>query len=219
MKLIFAATTMLMVAIALVAQPVRGGEPVSNAKEMPVLQPMPDARFWSIIDGVAHTGKTPDDRLEALEAALKPLSLDDIVSFEMTFRRLLNDAYTWDLWGAAYVIHGGCSDDGFEYFRRWLVSRGRKAYEAALADPDSLADLELERTGPEGYWQFEEFYYVTGKVFRGKGGDGDPRDRAAPEAGLGGPGPSGKEFSDDEDHLKKRYPKLWRRFGDAPLPQ
>ena len=42
--------------------------------------------------------------------------------FEAAFRRYLNEAYTWDLWGAADVIHGGCSDDGFEYFRRWLVS-------------------------------------------------------------------------------------------------
>jgi len=26
--------------------------------------------------------------------------------------------------GAAYIINGGCSDDGFEYFRRWLVLQG-----------------------------------------------------------------------------------------------
>lgn len=182
-------------------------------------KPMPDAVFWQIIDRVAGVGGEPDDRLKALETALQTLALDDIIiAFGMTFRRLLNAAYTWDLWGAAYVIHGGCSDDGFEYFRRWLVSRGRKAYEAALANADSLADLDLEPTGPEGYWEFEEFYYVALDVFRDKGGEGDPRDHAEPEAGLGGPDPSGEEFSDDEDHLKKRYPKLWQRFGDAPLP-
>lgn len=180
---------------------------------------MPDAAFWEIVDGVARIGKEPDDRLAALETALKALSLDDIISFEMTFRCLLNDAYTWDLWGAAYVIHGGCSDDGFEYFRRWLVSRGRKAYEAALANADSLAELDLSPTGPEGYWEFEEFYYVATKVFSEKGGDGDVRDHSPPEAGLGGPGPSGEEFVEDEVHLQKRFPKLWRRFGSAPLPQ
>lgn len=180
--------------------------------------PMPEATFWKIVDAVAVVRGPPDDRLEALDAALAALTHDDIIAFEVTFRRLLNAAYTWDLWGAAYVIHGGCSDDRFEYFRRWLISRGRKAYEAALVDADSLAGLDVEPTGPEGYWEFEGFYYVALKVFRDKGGVGDPRDQAEPEAGLGGPDPTGAEFSDDEDHLRKRYPKLWQRFGDAPLP-
>jgi hypothetical protein len=55
--------------------------------------------------------------MEALRTELRALSLDEIIAFEVAFRRYLNEAYTWDLWGAAYVIHGGCSDDGFEYFR------------------------------------------------------------------------------------------------------
>jgi hypothetical protein len=116
------------------------------------------------------------------------------------------------------VIHGGCSDDGFEHFRRWLVSRGRKAYEAALSNPDSLADLDLAPMGPEGYWEFEEIYCVTGEIFEESGGDGDVREHADPEAGLGGAGPAGDEFSDDEERLAKRYPKLWKRFGNNPLP-
>lgn len=185
---------------------------------MPKPSPIPADKFWKIVDGVARVQGEPRDRVKALATALKGLSLDDIIAFGMTFRRLLNDAYTWDLWGAAHVIHGGCSDDGFEYFRRWLVSRGRQAYEAAIANPDSLADLELQPTGPEGYWEFEEFYYVALEVYREKGGEGDVRDSADGEAGLGGDGPTGAPFTEDEEHLKKRYAKLWRRFGDAPLP-
>ncbi|WP_217498085.1 MULTISPECIES: DUF4240 domain-containing protein [Sphingomonas] len=34
-------------------------------------------------------------------------------------------SYRWDLWRAAKVAKGGVSDDGFEYFRTWLISRGR----------------------------------------------------------------------------------------------
>jgi hypothetical protein len=44
-----------------------------------------------------------------------------------------------DQWGAAYLANGGCSDDGFDYFRGWLIGQGRKVYETVLADPDSLA--------------------------------------------------------------------------------
>src|SRR5262245_50822814 len=123
-------------------------------------QAMPDDAFWRIVDEVAKSGNDPDDHLQALRQSLSGLSLDEIIAFEIKFRRLLNNAYTWDLWGAAYVIHSGCSDDGFEYFRRWLVSRGREAYEAAISNADSLADLDLLPTGPDGCWEFEDFYYV-----------------------------------------------------------
>lgn len=178
---------------------------------------MPDDKFWNIIATITEPHINPDSRTETLRAELNELSLEGVISFEVAFRRFLNKAYTWDLWGAAYVIHGGCSDDGFEYFRRWLVSRGREVYEASLADPDSLARIELQPTGPDGVWEFEEIYYVALEVFEAKGGEGDVRDHSEPEAGLVGPGPSGEPFAEDEAHLKQRYPKLWHRFGREPL--
>jgi hypothetical protein len=180
------------------------------------LSAMPADQFWQIIEQAVRSDHDPDAHIEALQTALFDLSPEQIISFAMTFRRYLNQAYTWDLWGAAYVIHGGCSDDSFEYFRRWLVSKGRGAYEAALAAPDSLAQMELS-PGPEGAWQFEEIYYVSQRVFESKGGAGDVRDHAEPEAGLGGPEPAGEPFEEDDGHLARRYPNLWRRFGDAPL--
>jgi len=173
-------------------------------------------RFWQVIKRAAESDHDPDAHMEALRTALRELTVDEIISFEMAFRRYLNQAYTWDLWGAAYVIHGGCSDDGFEYFRRWLVSKGRDVYEAALANPDSLAQLDAH-PGPDGVWEFEEIYCVSMQVFEEKGGEDDVRDHSEPEAGLGGPEPTGTRFEDDEEHLAKRYPKLWKRFGVEPL--
>ena len=29
--------------------------------------------------------------------------------------------------------------------------------------------------------------------------------------------PAGKKFEENTAHLKARYPKLWRRFGDNPV--
>ena len=150
-------------------------------------------QFWGIIERAAKFDHDPAAQLDALSAELRGLTSEEIKSFEVAFRRFLNKAYTWDLWGAAYVIHGGCSDDSFEYFRRWLVSRGRATYEAAMSDTDSLANLD-GRPGPEGTWDFEEIYYVARQVFEEKGGKGDVRDYSESEAGLGGPGPSGEPF-------------------------
>jgi hypothetical protein len=177
---------------------------------------MPADQFWQIIERATQSDGDPNTHMEALRALLRELSCDEVISFEVAFRRYINGAYKWDLWGAAYVVHGGCSDDGFEYFRRWLVSRGRDVYEAALRDPDSLAQLDV-RPGADGVWEFEEIYYVANDVFDEKGGEGDVRDYSEPEAGMGGPGPSGEPFEEEEEHLARRYPNLWRRFGAAPL--
>src|SRR5579863_4807097 len=108
---------------------------------------MPADRFWEIIERAARSDDDPVAHIDALRAGLRGLTAEEIKSFEVAFRRYLNKAYTWNLWGAAYVIHGGCSDDGFEYFRRWLVSKGQDIYEATLTDPDSLAQMDL-RSGP-----------------------------------------------------------------------
>jgi hypothetical protein len=191
----------------------RSGEILENPM---TASPMRAEEFWSIMERAAESNHEPDAQMKALRRALRELTIEGIVSFEVAFRWYLNKAYAWDLWGAAYVIHGGCSDDGFEYFRRWLVSRGRDVYEAALNDPDSLAQLDT-KPGPDGVWEFEEIYYVAREVFKEKGGEGDVRDYSEPEAGLGGPAPSGEPFEEDEEHFASRYPKLWQRFGAEPL--
>jgi hypothetical protein len=178
--------------------------------------PTPSDEFWRIMARVAAAERDPDAQIDTLRSALHELSLDEIIAFESAFRRYLNQAYTWDLWGAAYVIHGGCSDDGFEYFRRWLVSRGQDIYERALAHPDSLALLHGQ-FGPDQTWEFEEIYDVARDVFEQKGGEGDVRDAAAAEAGIDGRQPSGEPFAEDKAHLAARYPKLWQRFGAEPL--
>src|SRR5690349_7516324 len=96
---------------------------------------MNDAEFWELIDGAASP--------TVLHDRLARLSTEDLVAFERHHDRLMRDSYRWDLWGAAYVINGGCGDDEFDYFRAYLISRGRSVFEGALADPDTLADVQL----------------------------------------------------------------------------
>src|SRR5215471_19298721 len=111
-------------------------------------------QFWAIIDKSREaSGGDPDRQMEQLEALLQEQDVADIVEFDRLFSELHNRAYTWPLWGAAYLIGGGCSDDGFMDFRGWLISRGREAFEAALDDPDSLAGWlpDDEETQVEGF--------------------------------------------------------------------
>src|SRR5262245_43230175 len=102
---------------------------------------MDEAGFWSLVQR-AHDA-APDDmdrKCESLKAEIAKLSATDASDFAVLFDAMRDKAYSYDLWGAAYVIHGGCSDDTFDDFRASLISRGRGCFERAIADPDSLAD-------------------------------------------------------------------------------
>src|SRR5437868_3954612 len=104
---------------------------------------MDTTTFWEIISKAIVPGRedTEKDWFEALKRELIKLPPEEILLFRQHFDRMVDTAYKTDLWGAAYLINGGCSDDCFHYFRRWLVAQGRRVYERALKDPDTLADV------------------------------------------------------------------------------
>jgi hypothetical protein len=100
---------------------------------------MTEDEFWDHIRATRRVD--PDAHVERLTARLAKLPPEECLDFTHLWGVVGNRAYRRDLWGAAYVINGGCSDDGFDYFRDWLILQGRDVYEAAIADPDSLAEV------------------------------------------------------------------------------
>src|SRR5262249_58406734 len=102
-------------------------------------------------------------QLAAVRKQLRKLSPEEVRDFARWLDEKLVGAYTWDLWGAAYLINGGCSDDGFHYFRAWLISRGQAVYEGAVQNPDSLAGL----TDPErDDYEFEDLWHIPQDVYK-----------------------------------------------------
>ena len=103
--------------------------------------------FWGLID--ENLGHSPGRkaRAEHLRARLVELAPEEIAGFQAQVNNACIRADSVDLWGAAARIRGGfCSDDGFEYFRYWLIGRGRAVFEHAVAAPDSLAETsEIQR--------------------------------------------------------------------------
>lgn len=161
-------------------------------------------RFWKIIESArARSGGKIRGLAGEIRWQLKRLNPDQIIAFEETLDGLLDAAYDWKLWGAAYVMKGGCSDDGFEYFRCWLVVQGRDVYERALADPDSLADLYRF---DDSELEFEELLYMSRGIFEEKTGQEIPdRQRQTP------PDPKGDSW--EEDDLPALLPKLSKRYS------
>lgn len=177
--------------------------------------PMSDARFWAIIDRTAAYEADSEAQLEALHESLNALSTEDIVAFSDAFERQIQRAYTWDLWAVAYIAHGGASDDGFDYFRRWLVSKGQAVFERVLAQPDSLA--EVLAPDSEGVLEFEEISAVAAEVWTRKTGRAGEEMPMPTSATLPGATPAGEPFDEDPAALAARFPRTWARFGDRPL--
>lgn len=171
---------------------------------------MPEARFWSIVDSTRHAD--PAAQIGALQAKLAALAPDEIVGFEACVDAQMRRSHRWDLWGAAFVAMGGASDDSFEYFRLWLIARGRADFEKVLAHPDALADIAP--ADPEQL-EFEDFPHVAPDLWAAKTGKAwDAMPHLSVSFQPGGYGePAGTRFSEDPAALARSYPKLWRRFG------
>lgn len=108
-------------------------------------------QFWKLIDDARARAADPADaEAVAVMAAglLSAVPQPEIVAAEPVLLGLLAGSYRTVLWAGAYLINGGCSDDGFDYFRGWLIAQGREVFERSVADPDSLADLPA--VGPPG---------------------------------------------------------------------
>jgi hypothetical protein len=103
---------------------------------------MNEADFWRIIEMTNYQSAGDGEKqAELVVEYLSQLSEGEILDFDYIYRQYFERAYSFALWDAASIINGGCSSDGFDYFRPWLIGQGQAIYEAALADPDSLADV------------------------------------------------------------------------------
>jgi hypothetical protein len=166
---------------------------------------MDQAAFWRLMSETrSAAGNDTDKQSELLKGRLTQLSPQAIVEFARTRRSLDERAYTWDLWGAAYVIEDGCSDDCFRNFRGYLISLGQAAYENALSNPDSLASIAQD--AETGNW--ENAANVAPDAYASVAGGDFPLDTSD----LSGD-PSGTPFNEnDAAGLASRYPKLAARF-------
>jgi hypothetical protein len=164
--------------------------------------------FWKLIEATdAEAGGEVDLYGDTLRRVLSHLPPQELVSFDSLFAQHLSRAYQWDLWGAAYLINGGCSDDGFVYFRAWLIMQGRNVYERALSDPDSLAEI-CDEPGEEV--ECEDVLYVAGELFKEKtGSEMEPSARGHIETEE----PKGTKW--EEDDLNSLLPRLGTIHAEA----
>ena len=177
-------------------------------------------RFWQIIaesrqSAAALNPATEDDfhtaQIDALHRLLLELPPAEIAAWQFRFEYFHRLAYRWDIWGAAYWLGGGCSDDGFMDFRSCLVSLGKEFYFQVLENPDSIADLVDRIDVP--YMQSEGFQYTASKAYEEKTGGQSLPDPEQPRTPLGDP--TGEDFDfEDDDIMRQRFPKLVAKYPE-----
>jgi Protein of unknown function (DUF4240) len=179
-----------------------GGVPSDSAAPAPTMN---QAAFWGLIGSArADADNDTERQSELLEERLSKLPPRQIVRFQEIRRQMDERAYTWDIWGAAYVIDDGCSDDCFRDFRAYLISLGPRAFAAALRNPDSLAPIVQD--AEEGDWENADD--VAPDAYQTATGDDFP----AASSDLSG-SPRGEPWDDEsQETLVQRYPALADRF-------
>ena len=172
--------------------------------------PLAEEKFWQIIESSKTKSNSKEQQYDAILNSLKSLSLEETAGFRIQTDKLLNISYKNELWCAAYIINSGCSDDGFEYFRCWLISKGKKVFYETLKNPDYLVN---HTTSDDDENEFEDFWNVANDAFQKKTG----RDLHAflERSSIDAYKPIKLTWNeDDPNSMKKICPKLFKKFWE-----
>ncbi|MEP7290018.1 MAG: DUF4240 domain-containing protein [Chloroflexota bacterium] len=163
------------------------------------------ATFWNLLKRTKEVSAGDGHKqAELLYKALLELSADDILSYYIILTQLIDRAYSWDLWAAAHIINCGTGDDGFTDFRAWLICQGEYTFNQVLKDPELLVNI-VEY--PPDTMIEELGFYAPLEAYEEKTGHLLP-DFPYEPAEI-----SGEKW--EEEDLRKKYPKLWTKFGDC----
>lgn len=135
----------------------------SNGNELTKTAEMLDEDlYWTIVDKSLKQTDNQNDQEQFLIKEIAKLTPKEMIGFRLRTDKLLYDTYNAEMWCAGYIMNGGCSDDGFEYFRNWVISRGKKVYYDAKLNPDNLIS-EVDKNAED--YEFESFWYVALEAF------------------------------------------------------
>lgn len=168
---------------------------------------MEEDLFWEIIQKTKNSSNGNfEQQQEELLNELRNLTPEQLILFDNSFRNFRGKANTWELWGAIYLIHGGCSDDSFTDFREWIIAQGKNFYYKVVIDPDSLAEMNADEIEE---FDWEGFGYLPRLVFE------ELTTQKMPRLFQEKLDTTGNKWEEDSDDLKHLLPKLFAKYADT----
>lgn len=155
--------------------------------------------FWELISESTSMDNS-GSFISTLESKLVEYKAKEIKKFDQILMESIANLWSWDLWALAFIARRGCSDDAFDYFLAWIISKGKVAYEAAIQGPESLINV-IDLTGD---LQCEEMLYAASNAYYVRQGKEMPLTKHPKFQRRG------NEW--EEDELEYRYPMIWERF-------
>jgi len=171
--------------------------------------------FWAVIArATADRPGSPGEVAERAIADLAACDSEEIVAWGRHFDKVMVASGTQDLWAAAYLINGGCSDEGFDAFRGWLIAHGREAVARSVRSPDSLADVPAVQAAAESgaVFEAEEVLAVAAGAYAKATGSELP----AGDRPVTRPESADLWDFDNEDEMRRRLPRLSALFLEPP---
>jgi hypothetical protein len=158
-----------------------------------------DRLFWDLIQESRSASQDQFESLEKLKDKLESFHPTEIRKFQKILLTKFEELNSWDLWALAYIVRRGCGDDGFDYFKAWVISKGESAFQSILT-------LNLKKIAPlfDEDPQLEDLLYLAEEVYENKTGD------IMKPVSVRNQKMKGLEWS--EENLETRYPELSKLF-------
>lgn len=174
--------------------------------------------FWSIIARAKGRGGELAHG-QRLAETLHRLSPEQIIQYQVHYVDFDRRAERGDVWAAGVLLNAGHgSDDGFEYFRNWLIGQGQTVYEAALTQPDSLADVGVEMREGRPTAEWESYRSIAVEVFEAKT-HANLYEVAAARFPRNNPWTESSFDSSayTNEVMQQKFPRLWSRYGEYKI--
>ncbi|MCO1581775.1 DUF4240 domain-containing protein [Crossiella sp. SN42] len=165
--------------------------------------------FWTV---VASAAATVDARLAELRARLAARGAEELAAFHRELVATHRRAYRWELWAAFDLVRGGLSDQEFTAARNWLILQGRAAFDRAVADPDTLAELFPD--DPDDLCAAGELSTLAVELLIERGAGGLAESLESPELFED---PAGDQVTGGLEQLRTHFPRIAKRYEGSAI--
>ncbi len=156
--------------------------------------------FWSLIELNREKSEDKFEFIENLSNQLEEFKSTEIIKFYRILLNKIEELNHWEIWALAYISRQGCGDDEFDYFKPWVISKGKKLFEFIKAKNFTNVKPYFDEDP-----QLEELLYVCENIYEKKTNEIIPNVRVKRQK------MSGEQW--EEENLANEFPEIYKMFN------